>query len=152
MFLGKLRSRWDGPFIVTKVFPHGTVKIQNPTNRHFFKVNGQRLKYFVKNLVDGQIIELQWAGRHLAEDDKLSLIGGSLIFFESFWSFGLTCGSLGVHMCVHFSYKITSQHSLSLVLHVWCCWSTLFAFIFIEIMRTMFDLGLGVWVEIIFLK
>jgi hypothetical protein len=57
LFPGKLRSRWDGPFSVTQVFPHGAVEITNPKNGSTFKVNGQRLKHFVDNIVDGQIIE-----------------------------------------------------------------------------------------------
>ncbi|KAM2693038.1 hypothetical protein EV2_007258 [Malus domestica] len=36
LFLGKLRSKWIGPFVVTNVFPHGAVQE--------FKVNGHRLK------------------------------------------------------------------------------------------------------------
>ena len=28
LFPGKLRSRWIGPFVVTNVFPHGTIEIQ----------------------------------------------------------------------------------------------------------------------------
>lgn len=57
LFPGKLRSRWDGPFIITQVFPHGAVEIKNPTTGVTFKVNGQRLKPFVENIVDGQMIE-----------------------------------------------------------------------------------------------
>jgi len=57
VFPGKLRSKWDGPFIVTKVYPHGAVEIKNRTNGNIFKINGQRLKYFVENIVDGKMIE-----------------------------------------------------------------------------------------------
>ncbi|KAL5540817.1 hypothetical protein UlMin_043787 [Ulmus minor] len=46
LFPGKLRSRWSGPFLVTKVFPYGAVEISHET-KGTFKVNGQRLKpYF----------------------------------------------------------------------------------------------------------
>lgn len=30
-FLGRLKSRWFGPFIVSKVFSYGTVEVTNPT-------------------------------------------------------------------------------------------------------------------------
>ena len=30
MFLGKLRSRWTGPFVVKVVYPYGAVEIENP--------------------------------------------------------------------------------------------------------------------------
>ena len=49
IFLGKLRSRWTGPFIVKVVHPYGTVEIENPDNGKIFKVNGQRLKPFLEN-------------------------------------------------------------------------------------------------------
>ena len=46
LFPGKLKSRWSGPFIVTQVFPHGTIEITHP-DKGTFKVNGQRVKpYF----------------------------------------------------------------------------------------------------------
>ena len=44
LFLGKLRSRWIGPFVVPNVFPHGAVKIQSLATSKVFKVNGHRLK------------------------------------------------------------------------------------------------------------
>ena len=46
------------PFIVTQVFPHGAVEIKNPTNENIFKVNGRRLKHFMENIADGQMIEI----------------------------------------------------------------------------------------------
>ncbi|XP_048494415.1 uncharacterized protein LOC125494719 [Beta vulgaris subsp. vulgaris] len=47
LFPGKLRSHWDGPFLVVKVYPHGVVDIRSLSTDSVFKVNGQRLKpYF----------------------------------------------------------------------------------------------------------
>ena len=57
LFPGKLRSRWDGPYVVTKVFDHGAVEIQNPTTGGFLKVNGQRLKPYVEGITSGEVIE-----------------------------------------------------------------------------------------------
>ena len=48
LFLGKLRSRWTGPYIVSRVFPYGAVEIKDPKSGAKFKVNGQRLKQFLK--------------------------------------------------------------------------------------------------------
>ncbi|XP_077242601.1 uncharacterized protein LOC143883128 [Tasmannia lanceolata] len=48
IFPGKLRSRWDGPYIVHKVFSHGAVEVLNPSNGEIFKVNSQRLKPFIE--------------------------------------------------------------------------------------------------------
>ena len=49
IFPGKLRSRWTRPFIVKVVHPYGAVEIENPEYGKIFKVNGQRLKPFLKN-------------------------------------------------------------------------------------------------------
>ncbi|XP_043714537.1 uncharacterized protein LOC122662898 [Telopea speciosissima] len=57
LFPGKLRSRWDGPFVVVSVAPHGAIEIMNPQNGKTFKINGQRLKPSVDGLTDGQLIE-----------------------------------------------------------------------------------------------
>jgi len=48
LFPSKLRSRWSGPFIVSTVFPHGAIEIENLKNGNVFKVNGQRLKHFLE--------------------------------------------------------------------------------------------------------
>ena len=46
LFPGKLKSRWSGPFTVTKFFPHGGEKVTHP-KKGTFTVNTQRLKpYF----------------------------------------------------------------------------------------------------------
>ena len=45
LFLGKLRSRWSGPFVITKVFPYGAVELKSEDDRTF-KVNGHLLKHF----------------------------------------------------------------------------------------------------------
>ena len=42
-------SRWTGPFIVNVVYPYGAVEIENPDNWKSFKLNGQRLKPFLKH-------------------------------------------------------------------------------------------------------
>jgi len=44
LFAGKLKSKWTGPFIVTKVTPHGAVEIKSLDGGEPFMVNGQRLK------------------------------------------------------------------------------------------------------------
>ena len=43
LFLGKLKSRWSGPFTVTRVFPYGGAEIMHQ-EKVTFKVNTQRLK------------------------------------------------------------------------------------------------------------
>ena len=46
LFLGKLRSRWSGPFVITQVFLYGSVELLHP-ERGRFKVNGQRVKIYL---------------------------------------------------------------------------------------------------------
>ena len=48
LFLGKLQSRWIGPFIVRTVYTHSAIEIENPKNFDMFKVNGQHLKPFLE--------------------------------------------------------------------------------------------------------
>ncbi|CAL8121663.1 unnamed protein product [Prunus armeniaca] len=52
LFPGKLKSSWTGPYLVTKVFPHGAVEITNEAKGNTFKVNGQRLKPYVEFPLD----------------------------------------------------------------------------------------------------
>ena len=47
LFLGKLKSRWTGPFIVRTIFPHGAIEIEGTKNGNTFKVNGHKLKPFL---------------------------------------------------------------------------------------------------------
>ncbi|CAH9104590.1 unnamed protein product [Cuscuta epithymum] len=47
LFPGKLKSRWSGPFVVTKVHPYGAIEIEGSEKRPFV-VNGQRLKHFFR--------------------------------------------------------------------------------------------------------
>ena len=42
--LGKLRSRWDGSYVVKRVFENGAIEVEDPRDGRIFKVNGQRLK------------------------------------------------------------------------------------------------------------
>ena len=54
LFLGKLKSRWSGPFKVVKVYPHGAVDLAN-AKREIFKVNGHRLKpYFIGDAINSK--------------------------------------------------------------------------------------------------
>ena len=59
LFPGKLKSRWSGPFTVTKVFPHGGVEVSHP-EKGTFTVATQRLKpyYGGEVLADKQVIPL----------------------------------------------------------------------------------------------
>nr|GFA60326.1 reverse transcriptase domain-containing protein [Tanacetum cinerariifolium] len=45
IFLGKLKSRWSGPFTIAEIYPYGTAKLIHPDGCNF-KVNCHRLKHY----------------------------------------------------------------------------------------------------------
>nr|GFB44854.1 reverse transcriptase domain-containing protein [Tanacetum cinerariifolium] len=45
IFLGKLKSRWSGPFTISEIYPYGTAKLIHPDGC-YFKVNCHRLKHY----------------------------------------------------------------------------------------------------------
>ncbi|RDX85338.1 hypothetical protein CR513_33482, partial [Mucuna pruriens] len=42
----KLHSRWDGPFVITNVFPYGVVELKDKATNNTFQVNEHQLKIF----------------------------------------------------------------------------------------------------------
>ena len=48
IFLGKLKSRWIGPFTIHQVHSNGVVELLNSNNTGSFKLNGHRLNPFVE--------------------------------------------------------------------------------------------------------
>ncbi|XP_045791710.1 uncharacterized protein LOC123886438 [Trifolium pratense] len=48
--VGKFRSKWIGPFIVTNVFPSGAIEIKSTGTGKVFKAKGQRLKLLHKSV------------------------------------------------------------------------------------------------------
>jgi len=62
LFPGKLCSCWIGPFVVSNVFPYGSVEITSLETNKVLKVNGHRLKPFY----EGWTVELT-ASVELAE-------------------------------------------------------------------------------------
>jgi len=48
LFPGKLKSKWTGPFLLTKVLSHGAVELENKDGKRFL-VNGQRIKIYLGN-------------------------------------------------------------------------------------------------------
>nr|GEX95990.1 reverse transcriptase domain-containing protein [Tanacetum cinerariifolium] len=45
IFSEKLKTRWSGPFTITRVFPYGTIELSQP-NCPNFMVNGHRVKHY----------------------------------------------------------------------------------------------------------
>ena len=46
MFPGKLKSKSNGPYLITQSFPHSEVELENKEGVRF-KVNGQRIKIYL---------------------------------------------------------------------------------------------------------
>ncbi|GJX09701.1 reverse transcriptase domain-containing protein [Tanacetum coccineum] len=46
IFSRKLKTRWSGPFTITKVFPYGTIELSQIPMDANFKVNGHRVKHY----------------------------------------------------------------------------------------------------------
>ena len=56
-FLGKLKSKWNDPYLITQVFPHGAVELKTKEGVRF-KVNGERIKlYFAHTTSMNEVIE-----------------------------------------------------------------------------------------------
>jgi hypothetical protein len=47
LFVGKLLSKWEGPFIIEEVYRSGAVKIASLRDNTTQVVNGQRLKHYI---------------------------------------------------------------------------------------------------------
>jgi len=47
--VGKLRPKWERPFVVTKILPFGAVEISYKAINRKFKVNGNKLNIFQQN-------------------------------------------------------------------------------------------------------
>ncbi|GJU66212.1 reverse transcriptase domain-containing protein [Tanacetum coccineum] len=77
IFLGKLKTRWSGPFTVTQVFPYGTVELSQ-NSRPNFKVNGHRLKHYF----GGDIPNKDFPD---CEDSRARSIHKSFTSSASFW-------------------------------------------------------------------
>jgi len=45
LFSGKLKSKWNGPYIITRVYGNGEIEIEDAEGVKF-KVNSQRLKVY----------------------------------------------------------------------------------------------------------
>ena len=52
LFLGKIKSRWTGQFIIHQVHPNGSVDLLNSKDKRKFKVNGQRLKPYAAQFIE----------------------------------------------------------------------------------------------------
>ena len=55
--LGKLKSKWTSPYLITQVFPHGAVELKAKEGV-WFKVNRERIKLYFEHKASGnEVIE-----------------------------------------------------------------------------------------------
>ncbi|XP_073290990.1 uncharacterized protein [Primulina huaijiensis] len=54
LFPGKLKSRWTGPYMITKVFLSGAITLKYGENESF-TINAQQLKHYLGGIVEPQI-------------------------------------------------------------------------------------------------
>ncbi|GJT27767.1 reverse transcriptase domain-containing protein [Tanacetum coccineum] len=55
IFSGKLKTRWSGPFTITKVFPYRTIELSQPDGPNF-KVNGHRVKHYFRGDLPSKVV------------------------------------------------------------------------------------------------
>nr|GEV63142.1 reverse transcriptase domain-containing protein [Tanacetum cinerariifolium] len=55
IFLGKLKTRWSGPFTITQVFPYSTIELSQP-NGLKFKVNGHCVKHYFGDDIPSKVV------------------------------------------------------------------------------------------------
>ncbi|GJW57796.1 reverse transcriptase domain-containing protein [Tanacetum coccineum] len=69
IFSGKLKTRWSGPFTITKVFSYGTIELSQPDGPNF-KVNDHRVKhYFGGDLLSKVVQDLQTSRLNRKEEE-----------------------------------------------------------------------------------
>ncbi|GJY47703.1 reverse transcriptase domain-containing protein [Tanacetum coccineum] len=56
IFSRKLKTRWSGPFTITKVFPYGTIELSQPDGLNF-KVNGHRVKHYFRGNLPPKVVQ-----------------------------------------------------------------------------------------------
>nr|GEU46017.1 reverse transcriptase domain-containing protein [Tanacetum cinerariifolium] len=54
IFSGNLKTRWSGPFTITRVFPYGTIELSQ-SNGLNFKVNGHRMKHYFEGDIPSNV-------------------------------------------------------------------------------------------------
>ncbi|GJW51655.1 reverse transcriptase domain-containing protein [Tanacetum coccineum] len=56
IFSRKLKTRWSGPFTITKVFPYETIELSQPDGLNF-KVNGHRVKHYFRGDLPPKVVQ-----------------------------------------------------------------------------------------------
>ena len=52
IFPGKLKSKWTGPYLVTKVLPYGSLELLDEATKNHFTANSHRAKHYLRGQWD----------------------------------------------------------------------------------------------------
>ncbi|RDX79905.1 Gag-Pol polyprotein, partial [Mucuna pruriens] len=105
LIVGKLRSKWDGPFVITNVFPHGAVEIRNEATDKTFKVNGHQLKLFHEcpAMMEGDVEDFSlWTVKFIATKTNDAKVVVDFLKSNIFCRFGVPKALIndqGSHFC-----------------------------------------------------
>ena len=69
-FVGKLLSKWEGPYIIEEVYRSGAIKINNAEDTNPKVVNGQRIKHYISGTpinVESNVIQTMTPEGHIKE-------------------------------------------------------------------------------------
>ena len=55
--LGKLKSKWTGPYLITQVFPHGAVELKAKEGVRFKRIKNRLKLYFGHKASRNKVIE-----------------------------------------------------------------------------------------------
>ncbi|XP_073313540.1 uncharacterized protein [Primulina huaijiensis] len=94
LFSGKLKSRWSGPFVISKVYPSGAVELQVGKDGTF-TINAQRLKHYMGGTVEPQLgincqsqaavapVVREFYANAVERSDSKAFVRGKLVDFSS---------------------------------------------------------------------
>ena len=69
-FVGKLLSKWEGPYVIEEVYRSGAIKINNSEGTNPKVVNGKRIKHYISGMpinVESNIIQTLTPEEHIKE-------------------------------------------------------------------------------------
>ena len=75
-FVGKLLSKWEGPYVIEEVYRSGAIKINNFKGTNPKVVNGQRIKHYISDTsinVESNIIQTLKLEEHIKESFRNTL-------------------------------------------------------------------------------
>nr|GEY00456.1 reverse transcriptase domain-containing protein [Tanacetum cinerariifolium] len=82
--VGKLKTRWSGPFTITQVFPYGTVELSQPNGPNF-KVNGHHVKHYFGGDIPSKVVpDLHTIYPTMIEDSRVRCVVPVHLSFTSF--------------------------------------------------------------------